>query len=327
MPNIFTEKKLEPLRERRRRSEQLDLLTAKERLFSPTLNSDGRCTSPLSPLKHRRWSEKRRHTKSPVERYRRVAKAVLNHKVVNNDAIKDIPMFKDCDHLFMDQLSKDCGVEAYQENEVIIREGDQGDKLYLLKRGTVQVEVGGKVVTELIDGSIFGEMALLKKNATRTATIRAMSFCDCRVLHKACFQRLLKLFPLEKDFFEREAQRRQAELEAMREAAKCKLPKLGPPKEPRRKSMPDLDTANPILPGSSTPSSVGDRKTPRRKSMPAFTDADTTSGEFEIELQKAERMRDRAQGQRGILLPVLPPGSSQSTQCGSACASAHSSQS
>ncbi|MBP9044337.1 MAG: cyclic nucleotide-binding domain-containing protein [Spirochaetes bacterium] len=61
----------------------------------------------------------------------------------------------------------------YPKGSAICKESDQGDELFILQAGSLDVEVGGvKVATIDKQGTVFGEMALLLSKK-RSATLRA----------------------------------------------------------------------------------------------------------------------------------------------------------
>lgn len=65
----------------------------------------------------------------------------------------------------------------YNDGEVIVRQGELGDSMYVVQEGRVEVvqEKDGRDIklAELEDGDFFGEMALFEKEV-RSATVRAL---------------------------------------------------------------------------------------------------------------------------------------------------------
>ena len=65
----------------------------------------------------------------------------------------------------------------------LVQQGEQGEELFLLFDGVLQVEVDAKPVTQVGPGAILGEMALLQEGR-RMATLRAVTPCRVAVVPK-----------------------------------------------------------------------------------------------------------------------------------------------
>jgi glucose-6-phosphate 1-dehydrogenase len=114
------------------------------------------------------------------------------HEVVTEEVLRTVPLFKDGDLLFLEQIILALRARQVAAGEAIIRKGDIGRELYLVARGEVDVlDDVGSVISVLKDGDIFGEIGVLLSKP-RTANVRAKTSCDLFVLDKADFSRILR---------------------------------------------------------------------------------------------------------------------------------------
>jgi CRP/FNR family transcriptional regulator, cyclic AMP receptor protein len=60
-------------------------------------------------------------------------------------------------------------VRTYNAGDVIFRQGDEAEELYVIQSGTVEIRLGNRLLDTLPERSIFGEMALID-DAPRSAT-------------------------------------------------------------------------------------------------------------------------------------------------------------
>jgi hypothetical protein len=82
--------------------------------------------------------------------------------------------------------------KTYRDGEVIVREGEMGDCMYVIQEGQVEVllEKGGKQARLAVmgEGDFFGEMALIEREV-RSATVRALGGVRVLSVDKATFLR------------------------------------------------------------------------------------------------------------------------------------------
>lgn len=67
-------------------------------------------------------------------------------------------------------------IRKVTEGDALVRQGEEGDELFLLLDGVLTVEVDGEVIAELGPGSVVGERALLE-GGRRTSTLTALTPC------------------------------------------------------------------------------------------------------------------------------------------------------
>ncbi|MBA3532535.1 MAG: cyclic nucleotide-binding domain-containing protein [Ardenticatenales bacterium] len=97
----------------------------------------------------------------------------------------------------IDALARVVSVVSFTAGEIICREGEVGEEMYILVEGAVQVYTitteGDEVVLDKKQvGQYFGEQALLPDgDGMRTASIRAHTDTRCLIIRQAEFQRVL----------------------------------------------------------------------------------------------------------------------------------------
>lgn len=105
-----------------------------------------------------------------------------------------------------EELARRFIFERYDAGDTVIREGEPGDRFYLVARGKVEVFVtvgsAEKRLAVLTDGDFFGEVALLS-DVPRMATVRALQPTSFLTLSKNDFQALLQAYPQVKEAVER----------------------------------------------------------------------------------------------------------------------------
>ena len=85
----------------------------------------------------------------------------------------------------------------YEAGDVVVRQGDPGDHLYIVHSGAFAAFVADAAsgqeakVADYKSGQYFGELALLY-NSPRAATVRAQETGTCYCLNRATFRTLVK---------------------------------------------------------------------------------------------------------------------------------------
>lgn len=112
--------------------------------------------------------------------------------------LRQINLFSSLPGEILDALANNVELVNFRKGDVIIREGDPGDCLYLVRSGFVKVSKGPldseKILTYLRESSYFGEMALIR-DERRTANVVAMTDVETVRVDKRDFQRILADYP------------------------------------------------------------------------------------------------------------------------------------
>ncbi len=115
--------------------------------------------------------------------------------------IKQIPLFRDLTEESIQLLTKRITLEYYPANRIIFKEGDDGDAMYIIKKGQIRIYRGEDdkpydqtVLATLSDGSFFGEMALVNE-AERIASAKTLTESELFILKKDDFYTLINNNP------------------------------------------------------------------------------------------------------------------------------------
>jgi serine/threonine protein phosphatase PrpC len=101
------------------------------------------------------------------------------------------PLFSALNARELRQVLQVTEVEQYADHEMIVREGEQGEQLYIVLTGQVEVMRSGSPVARLEAGEHFGEMALIR-NQPRSASARALGPTQLMVVHRKDFFDILR---------------------------------------------------------------------------------------------------------------------------------------
>lgn len=103
------------------------------------------------------------------------------------DSLKRVEILSDLSSEQLTRVAAICQIKVYSAGNIIVREFEPSDEIYIINKGTAQVSIGAPKVTaealvgqgpasliSLGQGQIFGEMSLIDMGP-RSATVRCTS--------------------------------------------------------------------------------------------------------------------------------------------------------
>lgn len=90
--------------------------------------------------------------------------------------LKNVAIFKDLDEAELGEIAEVCREEKFVSGEFIFREGESGNRLYLIVEGEVRISrdvpgSGEEALAVLKPGALFGEMAVFDRSDRSTHAI------------------------------------------------------------------------------------------------------------------------------------------------------------
>ncbi|MBX7058539.1 MAG: ion transporter [Leptospirales bacterium] len=115
---------------------------------------------------------------------------------LNSSLIQKVPLFKGASPDLIQQIVLSLRPAVFTPGDYVFRKGELGADMFFISRGAVEVvsEDGRTVYATLHEGDFFGEIALLE-SSPRTASVRAVDYCDLYTIDKESFERVLRNYP------------------------------------------------------------------------------------------------------------------------------------
>ena len=115
------------------------------------------------------------------------------------DFLRNVSLFESLDQQELEALSDVTFTRTFSKDNVIILAEEEGDTLFILKKGQVKVSIvseeGREVILSLLGpGSVFGELSLLD-GKPRSANVVAIEETDLLMLRRADFLQLIYKTP------------------------------------------------------------------------------------------------------------------------------------
>jgi cGMP-dependent protein kinase len=109
----------------------------------------------------------------------------------NREFLEKVHLLQPLNPQQKDSLAASLVSEKHLAGQKIINEGDEGNNLYIIREGTVQVKKGQMELARLGKGDFFGEMALLYKVPRQATCIAMEGGVKCVVLSRDDLQKAL----------------------------------------------------------------------------------------------------------------------------------------
>jgi voltage-gated potassium channel len=109
--------------------------------------------------------------------------------------VAKVPLFARLDVATLARLVRMLHARKLAQGAVVFHKDERADAMYFIASGEVEIELGSTKSVRLGEGDFFGEMALLKEDTRRSATVSVSKTAELLVLNAPDFRRLLAQNP------------------------------------------------------------------------------------------------------------------------------------
>jgi hypothetical protein len=110
---------------------------------------------------------------------------------LKREVLAGMPLFRGLTERELLRVMQSVQVREYRDDDVIIKEGDRGDELFIVLSGVARVSRSEQVLTRLGAGEHFGEMALIR-SVPRSATVTAEGGAELIAIRRGDFFEILR---------------------------------------------------------------------------------------------------------------------------------------
>jgi len=125
------------------------------------------------------------------------------------EMLEMVPLFQKADNELLNALATRLKPRVYPIGDIVVSSGEMAKEMYFVCQGRLEIfsKEDDAVHAVLKEGDYFGELALLFEEE-RTASVRAVTYCDLFILSKEHFQEILDRYPRFSELIREYAQKR-----------------------------------------------------------------------------------------------------------------------